>query len=444
MSLRFKFVLALLFTSLTAIALVGAVVDSRVHYKVDALRRQHAAGDFQAGVTAYLQRYGTWEAGNAVETFRHFMESRRLDRPPPTEAMTQGEPPPGPPDGPPPEWRDGPPPGLERAPPGGIDPPYHFILTDAQYRVLLGAGVYRPGEPLPSAARHDSLPVTVNGQVVAYVSPEGVLTPSKEELSLLTALREALLYGVAAATLLAVGLGLLLGNGLSRTLRQLTGAVKAMEGGALRQEVPVQGRDEIATLATAFNHMSAELAHSHEQLQASHQTILAQADKLKEMSIRDALTELYNRRHFDEQAAALFEHSLRHGRPMTVVIGDIDFFKRINDQFSHATGDTVLRQVSAILRNHMRLSDLVARYGGEEFVLALPETSLPQAAALCDKLRDMIERFPWQDVHPELKVTMSMGLCADLAAGTVEAMLQQADVLLYRAKEGGRNRVCFA
>lgn len=426
MSLRLKFVLALLLTSLAAISLVWAVVDARVNYKVDDLHRRHAVADFHDGVAAYLARYGSWEAGNAAQPFHAFMGERRRELPPPPPDA--GNPDQGPP--PPDREEEG--------------PRYHFILADAQYHVLLGAGTYHPGQSLPASAREHALPVEVNGQIAAYVSPEGVLTPSKEEQALLDILREALLVGVAAAAALAVGLGLLLGSGLSGTLRRLTLAVKAMQTGALRQQVPIQGRDEVATLATAFNQMSEELARSHEQLQASHRTILEQADKLKEMSIRDALTELYNRRHFDEQAQTLFAQSLRHGRPMTVVIGDIDFFKRINDRFSHATGDEVLRQVSAILRNHMRLSDLVARYGGEEFVIALPETSLPQAAALCDKLRDMIERFPWQQVHPDLRVTMSMGLCADLASGTVEAMLQKADALLYRAKEGGRNRVCFA
>ena len=183
---------------------------------------------------------------------------------------------------------------------------------------------------------------------------------------------------------------------------------------------------------------------SHEELTASHQTILEQAEQLRELSVRDALTKLHNRRHFDEHAATLFSQAVRHKRPLSVVIGDIDYFKRINDQFSHATGDAVLRKVGEILRGHMRLTDLVARYGGEEFVIALPETPLPQAASLCDKLRKLIEDFPWHEVHPDLKVTMSMGVYGDLAAGTAEAMLQKADALLYRAKEGGRNQVCFA
>ena len=323
-------------------------------------------------------------------------------------------------------------------------PPFRFVLTDPDYRILLGAGQYARDSILPADARAKARPIEVNGKVAAYVSPEGVVTPTRQELEFLAAMRSSLAAGAGGAAVLALGLGLALSRGLSSRLSHLTSAVRAMHGGSLRQQVPVKGKDEVATLASAFNEMSEQLARSHEELQASHQTILQQADQLRELSIRDALTNLYNRRHFDEQANTLYNQAVRHKRPLSLVIGDIDFFKKINDNYSHATGDAVLRQVGAILRQHVRLSDLVARYGGEEFVLALPETDLPQAAALCDKLRQIIEQHPWEEVQPGLKVTMSMGVFADYAVGTAEAMLQKADALLYQAKESGRNRVCHA
>jgi len=128
-------------------------------------------------------------------------------------------------------------------------------------------------------------------------------------------------------------------------------------------------------------------------------------------------------------------------RPLSVMIGDIDFFKKINDRFSHATGDAVLRQVGAILREHTRGSDVVARYGGEEFVIAFPETELDEAAAFCERLRQKIESHPWRDIHADLAVTMSMGLNGDVGLGSVEKMLAAADALLYQAKHAGRNRV---
>lgn len=162
----------------------------------------------------------------------------------------------------------------------------------------------------------------------------------------------------------------------------MTGAVTAMREGALRQPVAVEGGGEIATLAMAFNQTSEEFAQRHEALLQSNNTILEAANKLKAVSIRGALTDLCHRRHFDEQAQQLCEQSVRHGRPMVVVMGDIDFFKRINDTCSHATGDAVLKQIAEVLRTHMRthtrISDVVARYGGEEFVNILPETPKPR------------------------------------------------------------------
>jgi len=436
MSLRAKFMLALLLTGLAAVAMVGGLAYVGMTKKVDSLRRERAVEHFHEAVTVYLTQYGSWQASPGKQGFDSFMHARDDGRPPPPDDERRG-----------PEDDSRPPPPPDRGPGRGGrggEPPYHFILADQDYRVVLGAGVYEHGEALPEAARKDARPVEVRGRVVAYVSPEGVITPSKQELQYLAAMREALWYGVSGAAVLALLLGVLLSRGLARTLGHLTSAVRAMHGGSLLQRVPVEGKDEVAELAAAFNAMSEKLARTHEELSESHQTILAQSEQMRELSVRDALTKLHNRRHFDEQANTLFSHAVRHKRPLSVVIGDIDFFKKINDQFSHATGDVVLRQVGEILRSHMRLSDLVARYGGEEFVIAFPETELPQAAALCDKLRAMIEAFPWHQVHPELKVTMSMGVYADLAAGTAEAMLQKADALLYRAKETGRNRVCFA
>lgn len=468
MSLRTKLMLALLFTGLASVAMVGGLASYGLGKKVDIIRRQAAAEHFYSAVSDYLRPYGSWQAANQAEPFDRYMQRVRpapSDRlPPPDDAMaarmpspdgaTEGRLPPGPasdrpgpPSGAQPDRR-GPPPELlrdRRGPPpprSDGDAPYHFILADQDFTVLLGAGVYRPGEPLPEAARRDARPVQVNGKVAAYISPEGVLTPSKEEQQYLDAMYDALWAGVSGAALLALALGVLLSRGLSRQLQHLISAVRAIQQGTLRQNVPVAGRDEVALLARAFNEMSVELAQSHEDLQASHRTISTQADQLRELSVRDALTGLHNRRYFDEQAASLYRHAVRYQRSFSVVIADIDFFKRINDQHTHATGDAVLRAVGEIFRAHMRESDLVARYGGEEFVMAFPETSLAQATALCDKLRQLIAAHPWQELNPQLAVTISIGVAADLQAGSAEAMLQQADAMLYRAKQDGRNRVC--
>jgi diguanylate cyclase (GGDEF)-like protein len=186
----------------------------------------------------------------------------------------------------------------------------------------------------------------------------------------------------------------------------------------------------------------AELQQRYQQLEELNQTIRDQADLLKELSIRDGLTQLFNRRHFDEQLAKEMARSLRYEQSLSVMIGDIDHFKKINDRFSHAMGDEVLRHVSRLLQSNTRETDIVARYGGEEFVIALPQTTLAQAVVLCEKLRCCIENHPWHGLHSDLKVTMSMGLNDNLHLGGFDKMVAAADEKLYLAKTGGRNRVC--
>ncbi|MBB2487877.1 diguanylate cyclase [Mitsuaria sp. WAJ17] len=310
--------------------------------------------------------------------------------------------------------------------------------------MLLGAGSYPRGEALPEAQRALAKAVRVGGEVRAYVSAEGVLSPGQDDLAYLAAMRQALLVGALAATVLAALLGLLLGTGLSARLRRLTQAVRRMHAGELLQRVDARGSAEIEALAQAFNHMSEALAHSDAELRASHATISSQARQLKELSIRDALTGLHNRRHFDESVRQMFEDCRRQGQDLTLVLADIDWFKRINDQYSHAVGDEVLRRVAALLERQFGGARLLARYGGEEFVMALPQTPLREAADVCERLRASVAAQDWSQLAPHLQVSLSMGLAADPAAASAAALLEQADAQLYRAKDAGRNRVCHA
>ncbi|WNV04090.1 diguanylate cyclase [Candidatus Methylospira mobilis] len=258
-------------------------------------------------------------------------------------------------------------------------------------------------------------------------------------------MREALIGGMAVAGGLAIVLGVLTGNRLSATVRELTAAIRSMSpGDALRQRVEVRSKDEMGVLAAAFNRMSIELAQTHEALQLTSDQLRFQSEQLKELSIRDPLTYLYNRRHFDEQAAFLFLQSLRNDAPFCVMVGDLDHFKSINDNFSHAIGDEVLRRVATLLQQNLRQNDIAARYGGEEFVIAFAGCSLQHAANRCEALRSCIEKHTWRDLHPGLLVTMSMGLSDDTAVDSIEKMLAAADKRLYEAKNGGRNRVAYA
>ena len=156
----------------------------------------------------------------------------------------------------------------------------------------------------------------------------------------------------------------------------------------------------------------------------------------------DALTGLYN----DERLAQELSRARRFGGSLSVALGDVDDFKRVNDTFSHATGDEVLKVVARLFRETCREVDTAARYGGEEFVLLLPETSAAHAAALCDKVRAVVAAHPWHRLHPDLGVTISFGV-ADTLKGDdeedLEALVRRADAKLYEAKRGGKNRVRY-
>jgi diguanylate cyclase (GGDEF)-like protein len=163
--------------------------------------------------------------------------------------------------------------------------------------------------------------------------------------------------------------------------------------------------------------------------------------ELRALTVRDSLTGLYNRRHLDERLAQAFEFARRQDQPLSVMICDVDDFKRINDTCSHAAGDEVLRTVAALLRQNVRQGDVVARYGGEEFVVLFPAAPLEQATTAAEKLCGVVRRFAWNRIDPSLAVTISAGVAA--AAGHVnhEKLLHDADRKLYDAKLAGKNRV---
>jgi two-component system, cell cycle response regulator len=119
----------------------------------------------------------------------------------------------------------------------------------------------------------------------------------------------------------------------------------------------------------------------------------------------------------------------------------MDFFKEVNDRFSHAVGDAVLRRVASILLESSRSPDIVSRYGGEEFLLILPETDLEGALALAERVRAGVERYPWEGLAPGLSVTISIGVACLEEGGTPESLVATADLRLYQAKRVGRNRV---
>ena len=163
-----------------------------------------------------------------------------------------------------------------------------------------------------------------------------------------------------------------------------------------------------------------------------------------EMAITDALTGLHNRRYMETHLGTLVEQAAARGKPIAVLVLDIDFFKSVNDTYGHDAGDDVLREFAIRLRKSIRNIDLACRYGGEEFVVVMPETDMGVATMVAERLRRRIavEPFPIQQEMRLLDVTISVGIAAlqrpDDSAATI---LKRADQALYRAKRDGRNRV---
>lgn len=177
------------------------------------------------------------------------------------------------------------------------------------------------------------------------------------------------------------------------------------------------------------------------------------ADRLEESfqqqmydaALRDPLTQIYNRRHFDEQLQSEFAYAQRHGFPLGLIMLDLDHFKSVNDTHGHPTGDTVLVGLADILVSCTRQEDLFARYGGEEFALLCRGTAGPVTFSIANRIRRQLEQAILVSDLPELRVTLSAGVAGipDGAIGTSQALIDAADKALYRAKDLGRNRVCL-
>jgi two-component system cell cycle response regulator len=163
-----------------------------------------------------------------------------------------------------------------------------------------------------------------------------------------------------------------------------------------------------------------------------------------EMAITDALTGLFNRRYMETHLGTLLEQASSRGKPLSVLILDIDYFKSINDTHGHDAGDDVLREFALRIRKSIRNIDLACRYGGEEFVVVMPETDMAVATMVAERLRRRIasEAFPIQQATRSIEVTISIGIAAlnDAQDGAAN-ILKRADQALYRAKRDGRNRV---
>lgn len=233
---------------------------------------------------------------------------------------------------------------------------------------------------------------------------------------------------VGGALLLGIGLvAYLLALSIVRPLDRLTAGAAKVAAGDLAVELPEAGRGELGVMTEIFNHMVARLRASHSELH--------------ELSITDSLTGLANRKHLMETLEAEIDRFRRYHRPLAVAMVDIDHFKRFNDTFGHLAGDEVLRRLATIFRASLRSADFAARYGGEEFLIVLPETDAATAGEIAERIRARVAAESAQRDAVTPRITVSAGIAAASGDDDLEVLIHKADAALYRAKEGGRDRV---
>jgi len=197
---------------------------------------------------------------------------------------------------------------------------------------------------------------------------------------------------------------------------------------------------------TVFAHTSyrraMEQQKSNARLREQFEEIRVLQDQLREQAVRDPLTGLYNRRHLDATLAAEIARCGAQGLPLSLLMIDIDHFKRINDTHGHAAGDAMLQALAQLLQRHVRVQDLACRHGGEEFVLLLPDTPLAVARERAEALRQAFASLQVRHDPEVLSATLSCGVAAfPQHAGQPRALTARADDALYAAKLQGRNRV---
>ena len=190
--------------------------------------------------------------------------------------------------------------------------------------------------------------------------------------------------------------------------------------------------------------LGAQFGEMRRRLRSRKRELEVALERIQELANRDSLTGLYNRRYAQE----LIDHHVhlkdRNGRPLAMVLIDLDHFKQVNDQYGHALGDRMLQTFAQQARQVTRDADIVARWGGEEFLIVMPETSADGAALLVERLRETLSVLAVSDEAPALRIAFSSGITAHRAGEHTDQTVHRADEALYEAKSAGRNRSVVA
>jgi diguanylate cyclase (GGDEF)-like protein len=222
-----------------------------------------------------------------------------------------------------------------------------------------------------------------------------------------------------------------------RPLERLTRGASEVANGDLAVDLPA-AKGEVGDLTAVFNHMVERLRHGRQELDAVNDKLRRQNEELERISTVDALTGLHNRRFLTQRLSEELVRSYREKCSFTVLMADVDEFKKYNDAFGHPAGDEVLKKVANILLGSTRAVDCTARYGGEEFAVLLADTVGDGAMQVAERIRERVETEKFEG----RKITISIGMAEFPVHGhTADAVISRADEALYAAKRAGRNRI---
>lgn len=259
---------------------------------------------------------------------------------------------------------------------------------------------------------------------------------------------QLLIFGVIVSAALIIFVILYLFNSIIRPILLFTSSAQIVGRGNLDHKIEIKDGIEMNDLAYEFNTMAGKLKDSYASLENKVELRTKELNeanrKLKELSLTDGLTGIFNKRHFNERLTAEIKRAARYSKNVSLIMLDIDHFKHYNDVNGHPEGDKVLKGVADCLVQNVRDIDIVVRYGGEEFSVILPETDKKEAMVIAERIRSFvaIQPFANKENQPGGNLTVSQGIsCYPEDAPEAEGLIEKADIALYVAKNKGRNRV---
>lgn len=246
--------------------------------------------------------------------------------------------------------------------------------------------------------------------------------------------------------IVTVPLGFFIVRHIVEPINELSEVTGEFAGGDLGVRSKVRRGDEIGRLAAAFNHMADLHQRNHNQLMALNaeleERVNRRTQQLRELASRDALTGLYNRRHFNEMLRRRLAEARRYQTPLSCLMLDLDDFKDTNDTHGHQVGDELLILTALTITSQLRAADVAARYGGDEFVVLLPQTTSQRARTLTERIAGKLDESVRKQL-PDVKLTLSIGISSlhEVDSDDPDDLVRSADRALYRAKSEGKNRI---